>query len=49
MKTNKNNKQPKYPCRGCVYFGACGDNTRTMPCKDRKTKSQKRKEERGAC
>lgn len=37
-------KQPKYPCRNCIYFKACGDNTRTMPCKGRQTKSQKKKE-----
>ena len=30
-------KQPKYPCRNCKYFKACGDNTRTMPCKGRET------------
>ena len=36
--------QPKYPCRNCIYFDACGDNTRTMPCYGRQTKSQKRKE-----
>lgn len=35
-------KQPKYPCRNCVYFKACGDNTRTMPCEERQTKSKKK-------
>lgn len=37
-------KQPKYPCRSCVYYNACGDKNRTMPCKGRKTESQKKKE-----
>ena len=36
----------KYPCRNCVYFEICGDNTRTEPCKGRKTKGEKKKEER---
>ena len=36
-------KQPKYPCRNCIYYNACGDKSRTMPCEGRKTKSQKRK------
>lgn len=35
-------KQPKYPCRNCKYFKACGDNTRTMPCKGRKTERKKK-------
>lgn len=35
--------QPKYPCRGCIYFKVCGENTRTMPCKGRQTKSKKEK------
>lgn len=35
--------QPKYPCRNCIYFKACGDNTRTMPCYGRETKSQKKR------
>lgn len=24
--------QSKYPCRGCVYYAACGDQMRTQPC-----------------
>ena len=40
-------KQPQYPCRKCIYFKACGDNTRTMPCKGRQTKSQKKSEDNG--
>lgn len=35
-------KMPKYPCRGCIYFKACGDNSRTHPCEGRQTKSQKK-------
>ena len=35
---------PQHPCRNCIYFKACGENTRTMPCKGRVTKSQKKKE-----
>ena len=33
-----NMQQPKYPCRNCIYFKACGETTRTMPCKGRQTK-----------
>lgn len=36
----------KYPCRNCIYFSACGDNMRTMPCAGRKTKSEKKREEK---
>lgn len=32
--------QPKYPCRNCVYYFVCGDNTRTHPCKGRLTKTE---------
>ena len=32
----------KNPCRGCVYFNACGENTRTAPCADRVTKSERK-------
>ena len=34
----------KHPCRNCVYFTACGENTRTMPCNGRKTKAEQKKE-----
>ena len=37
-------KNVKHPCVGCIYFKACGENTRTMPCNGRKTKSEQRKE-----
>ena len=37
-------KNVKNPCQGCIYFKACGETTRTMPCYGRKTKSQKKKE-----
>lgn len=33
-------------CIGCIYFKACGNTNRTMPCAGRLTKSQKAKEER---
>lgn len=36
----------KHPCRNCVYFKACGDNARTMPCKGRQTKSETKKKVR---
>ena len=39
-------KQPKYPCRSCIYYNACGDKSRTMPCEGRKTESQHKKEKR---
>ena len=32
------------PCINCIYFKVCGSTTRTMPCKGRMTKSQKKKE-----
>ena len=34
----------QYPCRGCIYFKECGENMRTMPCKGRTTKTDKKKE-----
>lgn len=33
----------KYPCRGCKYFTACGENTRTAPCKGRALSDKKNK------
>lgn len=36
----------KYPCRNCIYFSACGDTMRTVPCAGRKTKSEKKREEK---
>lgn len=35
---------PIYPCRGCVYYKVCGENTRTAPCYGRMTKREKEKE-----
>lgn len=35
--------KPIHPCIGCVYFKACGETNRTMPCEGRMTKSQKKK------
>lgn len=31
---------PKYPCRGCIHFKVCGENTRTKSCSGRITKRQ---------
>lgn len=31
------------PCIGCVYFKACGDTSRTMPCNGRMTKTERKK------
>ena len=25
----------QYPCRGCKYYAACGDQMRTQPCNGR--------------
>lgn len=33
----------KYPCRGCVYYKACGELTRTAPCYGRMTARERRK------
>ena len=33
-------REVQYPCRGCVYYAACGSSTRTMPCDVRKTKKE---------
>ena len=33
------------PCVGCIYFKACGNTNRTMPCEGRMTKSEKKKED----
>lgn len=41
MKTNK----PLYPCRSCVYFAECGETSRTMPCKGRQTKTERKASE----
>ena len=38
-------EQPKHPCINCIYFKACGETTRTMPCDGRMTKSEKKKED----
>lgn len=35
-------KQVKKPCIGCVYYDACGSNTRTEPCEGRVTKRERR-------
>jgi hypothetical protein len=37
-------RQVQYPCRGCVYYAACGSSMRTAPCDGRKTKSDLKKE-----
>ena len=37
-------KEVQYPCRGCVYYAACGSSMRTQHCDGRKTKSELRKE-----
>lgn len=36
--------QPKHPCISCIYFKACGETTRTMPCNGRMIKSEKKRE-----
>lgn len=36
-------KNVKYPCRGCKYFNACGDNTRTQRCEGRDINKEKKK------
>lgn len=37
-------REVQYPCRGCVYYAACGSSMRTQHCDGRKTKSELRKE-----
>lgn len=37
-------REVQYPCRGCVYYAACGSSMRTQHCNGRKTKSELRKE-----
>lgn len=37
-------REVQYPCRGCVYYAACGSSMRTQHCGGRKTKSELRKE-----
>ena len=39
-------REVQYPCRGCVYYAACGSSMRTAPCDGRKTKSELGKENR---
>ena len=36
------NKNVQYPCRGCKYFNACGDNMRTEYCDGRDTHKEKK-------
>ena len=38
---------PIHPCIGCIYFKACGETNRTMPCEGRLTKSEKKKIAKG--
>lgn len=35
----------KHPCINCIYFKACGETNRTMPCNGRMTKTEKKREE----
>lgn len=37
-------KTVKHPCIGCIYYKACGNTNRTVPCDGRMTKTQKAKE-----
>lgn len=37
----------KRPCVGCVYYTACGNTNRTMPCNGGQTKSEKKRKEKG--
>ena len=46
LREMNNMQQPKHPCISCIYFKACGETTRTMPCEGRQTKSQKKRETR---
>lgn len=39
-------KSPIHPCQSCIYFKACGENTRTTPCNGRITKNEKKKEKK---
>jgi len=39
-------KSVKRPCISCIYFNACGETTRTVPCNGRVTKSEKNRSER---
>lgn len=41
---HKKKREVQYPCRGCVYYAACGSSMRTQHCDGRKTKSELRKE-----
>lgn len=36
----------KKPCLNCIYYKECGESIRTMPCKGRTTKTDKKKENR---
>lgn len=33
-------RQVQYPCKNCVYFCVCGENTRTAPCDGRMTRRE---------
>lgn len=34
-------KTAQRPCVGCIYFKACGNTNRTMPCSGRVTQRQR--------
>lgn len=36
----------KNPCKGCRYFDACGDASRTAPCEGREEKQSRDQENR---
>lgn len=39
----RNKPMPKHPCIRCIYFKACGETNRTVPCEGRVTKSEKKR------
>lgn len=41
-------KTVKHPCISCIYFAACGDNSRTKPCEGRMTVKEKKTKEKRA-
>ena len=40
-RNKEENEKVKKPCIGCVYYDACGSNTRTEPCEGRITKRER--------
>lgn len=46
IENSKMKKQAQHPCRNCIYFSTCGENTRTEYCAGRVTKAERKAEDK---